>query len=209
MGAPALNPVPHTGPVRTPRLAALGAALLAALIVLSGCAGKNAVDQTAGTQYRFKTGNGAGQLIPVAQRKAAGMFSGAGLNGGTISLAQDAGQVVVVNFWATWCGPCQTETPQFDQVYRANQAKGVSFIGIDTKETSRDAAEAFVRDNKISYPIIWDENAQTAVRLGKIPALGLPFTVLIDRQQRVAAVYLRTLAPADLQPVLDQLTAES
>ena len=94
-------------------------------------------------------------------------------------------------------------------VYRANKAKGVVVIGIDTKETSTDAAKAFVKDNDISYPIVSDEQGETAVALGKIPALALPFTVILDRQQRVAAVYLHPLTAKDLQPVLDKLLAES
>ena len=54
-----------------------------------------------------------------------------------------------------------------------------------------------------------DEAGETAVALGKIPALALPFTVLIDKKQRVAAIYLHVLSAKDLQPVLDKLLAES
>lgn len=192
---------------RQPLALALAAVLLAAL-ALTGCTGKNAVDQSSG-DFRFVSGTAKGKLIAADQRKKAGTFTGEGLNGGTVDLAQDTGKVVVVNFWATWCGPCTTETPQFDSVYRANKASGVQFIGIDTKETSRDAPRAFVKDNQISYPIVWDEQGATAVALGRIPALALPFTVLLDKQHRVAAVYLSSLAPKDLQPVLNSLIAET
>lgn len=178
-------------------------------LLLSACTGKDAVDQAAGGQYRFVSGTGVGKTIAAADREKAGGFTGDLLNGGTLTLAASAGKVTVINFWATWCGPCTVETPQFDEVYRANKAKGVAFIGIDTKETSTDAARAFIKDNDISYPIVSDEKGETAVALGKIPALALPFTVLIDKQQRVAAVYLKTLTPKDLQPVLDTLIAES
>lgn len=181
---------------------------VAAVLLVAGCSGKNAVDQTAGSQFRFVSGTGLGKTYPLSERKPAGGFTGGLLNGGTISLSQDAGKVVVVNFWATWCGPCTTETPQFDAVYRANKAKSIDFIGIDTKD-NRDSAQAFVKDNDISYPIVFDEQGETALRLGKIPALSLPFTVLIDKHQRVAAVYLSRVTAADLQPVLDRLSAES
>ncbi|MDQ2749788.1 MAG: TlpA family protein disulfide reductase [Actinomycetota bacterium] len=185
-----------------------------AAVVLGGllsaaCTGKDAVDQGAGGQYRFVQGTGVGKTIAAAQRKPAGGFTGELLNGGTLALAQSAGQVTVINFWATWCGPCTVETPQFDAVYRSNKARGVAFIGIDTKETSTGAAKAFIADNDISYPIVSDEKGETAVALGKIPALGLPFTVILDRHQRVAAVYLHSLTAKDLQPVLDMLIAES
>ena len=188
-----------------------GAALVAAAVLLTGCAGgSNAVSQS-GSTYRFVSGTGQGSLIPVADRKTVGVVTGSLLDGGTFNLASDAGKVVVLNFWATWCGPCTTETPQFDSVFRSYQAKDepVTFVGIDTKETNRDAPRAFVKDNHISYPIVFDEQGETAIELGKIPSLSLPFTVLIDKQGRVAAVYLRVLSPDDIEPVLNKLVAET
>jgi peroxiredoxin len=185
----------------------LALAAAAAFLLLAGCTGKDAVDQGSGN-FRFVSGTGLGKTYPVGDRKSAGGFTANLIDGGKISLAQDAGKVIVINFWATWCGPCTTETPQLDSVYRANKAKAVQFIGVDTKD-NRDSATAFIHDNDITFPIVFDEQGETAVRLGKIPALGLPFTVLIDKQQRVAAVYLSKLTPKDLQPVLDKLLAEA
>jgi peroxiredoxin len=192
--------------MKLPRI--LAAVALGGLLV-AACTGKDAVDQAAGGQYRFVSGTGVGKTISAADREKAGGFTGDLISGGKLTLAESAGKVTVINFWATWCGPCTVETPQFDQVYRANKANGVAFIGIDTKETSTGAAKAFIKDNDISYPMVADQKGETAVALGKIPALALPFTVIIDKQQRVAAVYLKTLTPKDLQPVLDKLIAES
>ncbi|MDP9092925.1 MAG: TlpA family protein disulfide reductase [Actinomycetota bacterium] len=180
----------------------------AACLVLVGCSGKNAVDQSAGGQFRFVSGTSVGTTYAVAERRKAGNFTGNLLDGSTMRLSQDAGKVVVINFWATWCGPCTTETPQFDSVYRTNKTKGVDFVGIDTKDI-RNKAQAFVTDNDITYPIVFDEQGQTAIALGKIPALSLPFTVVVDKQQRIAAVYLSRLSGKDLQPVLDKLLAEA
>lgn len=185
-----------------------GALLVAAALVLAGCSGgSNAVVQGGGS-YRFVSGTGKGSLIAASSRKSAGAVHGTLFNGGAYSLSAQAGKVVVVNFWATWCGPCTTETPQFDAVYRQNKNKGVQFIGIDTKDVAN-KAQAFVKDNDITYPIVYDEQSSTALALGKIPALSLPFTVLVDKEQRIAAVYLSTLSAKDLQPVIDQLLAES
>lgn len=193
--------------MKAARLVAVCGAL-AALLATSACTGKDAVDQSGGN-YRFVSGTSKGKVIAVADRKKAGNFTGNLLDGGTLALSQDAGKVVVINFWATWCGPCTVETPQFDGVYRATKAQGVDFIGVDTKEASKDAPRAFVTDNKISFPIIYDEQAKAAVALGRLPALALPFTVLVDKQQRIAAVYLGAVTAKDLQPVLDQLIAET
>ena len=186
----------------------LPAFVLAGALALAGCTGKDAVDQNAGGQFRFVSSTQLGKTYAPADRKKPGDFTADKLDGGTMKLSQTAGKVVVLNFWATWCGPCTTETPQFDNVYRKYKSKNVAFVGIDTKDT-RSKAQAFVQDNDITYPMVFDEQGEVAVRLGKIPALGLPFTVLLDRQGRVAAVYLKQLAPKDLEPVLDKLLAES
>ncbi len=184
------------------------AAVLSAGIVLAGCTGTDAVDQNAGNDFRFHSANSRGSLIKVSDRKPAADFGASLLNGGTYRLSQDTGKVVIVNFWATWCGPCTVETPQFNNIYNAYKAKGATFVGVDTKETTRDAPKAFVKDNGIDFPIVYDEQGETAVRLGNIPTGGMPFTVVVDRSRRVAAVYVGPVTPKDLEPVLDKLVAE-
>lgn len=185
---------------------ALACATVAAAL-LTGCTGKNAVDQGAGGQFRFVSASSPGQTYKPADRKKVGDVTGSLLDGGSFNLASDAGKVVVVNFWASWCAPCQIETPQFDSVYRAYKSKGVDFVGIDFKD-QRDKAESFVKDNQISFPIVYDQQGKSALQLGHLPAQGLPFTVLIDKRQRVAAVYIGPLTPKDLEPVLNKLIAE-
>jgi thiol-disulfide isomerase/thioredoxin len=186
----------------------LSAALAAAALLASGCAGTSAVDQTAGSQFRFVDAQKTGSLIPSANRKPAEPFSGSLLNGASYHSALDSGNVTLINFWATWCAPCVIETPQLDQVYRQYKSRGVRFVGIDTKEALRDQPRSFVRDHHISYPIVFDESGRVATELGHLPVQGLPFSVLVDKRGRVAAVYTGRLAPADLEPVLNQLVAE-
>jgi thiol-disulfide isomerase/thioredoxin len=191
------------------RLFRVLAATLAGVLLLSGCTGKDAVDQSAGGEFRFVSATSIGKTIAEKDRKTVGNVTGDLIGGTPYALASDKGKVVVINFWATWCGPCKTETPQFDSLYRQVKDQGVNFVGVDTKELSRDAANAFISDNHISYPILWDEPGKTALQLGHVPSMSLPFTVVIDKSQRVAAVYLGAVAPADLSPVLTALVAES
>ena len=185
-------------------LRVLSAVLVAAVLVLSGCTSSAAKDGT----FSFHGAQPVGKLITVSDRKPVHDFSGSLLDGGKYRLADYAGKVTVVNFWGTWCGPCKIETPQFGQIYEAYKSKGVTFVGIDVKEPSRDEPRAFVRDNRIRYPIVYDEEGETAVRLGNIPTQAMPFTVVLDKDHRVAAVYVTRLAPSDLEPVLNKLVAE-
>jgi thiol-disulfide isomerase/thioredoxin len=175
---------------------------------LTACTGSNAVDQTAGGDFRFVTLNPVGKTIPPASRKEAADFSGDLLDGGSYKLSEAAGKVVVVNFWASWCGPCQVESPQYDLMYRQNRAKGITFVGIDIKD-DKSSAQSFVHDFKITYPIVYDEPGRTALQLGNLPTGGLPITMVLDKQHRVAAVYAQKLSAGDLQPVLDRLVAEA
>jgi peroxiredoxin len=139
-----------------------------------------------------------GQVYPVAERVQAPNVTGTLLSGGLISLDQELGKVVVLNFWAAWCPPCRIETPQFDILYRRLKHRGAIFIGINTKD-ERSNARAFVHENKISFPIVFDEQGEFASRLGALPAIALPFTVLIDREGRIAAVYVAALTDHDLR----------
>lgn len=182
------------------------ATAVAAVLALAGCSGTG----TAKT-YQFDGSTKIGSLIPVHDRKPAEDVSGALLSGGgTYRLAAQKGKVVLINFWASWCTPCRVESPQLDNVYRALKNKGVTIVGVDTKDFPRSKPQSFVADNQISFPVVYDEKGEIALALGNIPANGLPFSVLVDKDGRVAAVYIgRPLTPKDITPVLDTLRGET
>ena len=181
--------------------------LLAAALLLSACTGSDAVDQNAAGNFEFSGGTPLGKLIPAGERKPAADFDGTLIDGGKFALKSTAGRPVVLNFWASWCPPCRTELPQFDLLYRKVKSRGATFVGIDTKD-DKGKGRNFLKSNDISFPSVYDEPGETAVRLGKIPAAALPFTVLLDRRGKVAAVYLVRLSYKDLETPLDRLLAE-
>jgi peroxiredoxin len=177
-------------------------ALFTALLAVSGCTSSRG-DGT----YVFTNATKLGTVIPASDRKPAAAFTGELIDGGSVTNADLRGKVTVLNFWASWCGPCRIESPQLDLLYRKMKSHGVQIIGIDTKD-AKGNARAFVSDYNISYPIVFDEQGEIAVRLGDLPARGLPFSVLLDKAGRVAAVYVGELTTKDLQRPLTTLIAE-
>ncbi|CDO09529.1 TlpA disulfide reductase family protein [Mycolicibacterium cosmeticum] len=188
------------------------AALALLLAVLTGCStGDDAVAQ--GGTFEFVAPGGKTDIFydPPEKRGTPGKISGPDLMDPNRKLSLDdyAGKVVVINVWGQWCGPCRSEIPQLEQVFEQTRADGVQFLGIDVRDYNRDAAKDFVVDRKVSYPSIYDPAMRTMIAFGgKYPTTVIPSTVVLDRQHRVAAVFLRELLAADLLPVVQRLASE-
>jgi thiol-disulfide isomerase/thioredoxin len=103
-------------------------------------------------------------------------------DGSPWSSASARGSVLVVNFWASWCGPCRAEQPELSRVARAYRDRGVRFIGINVRE-SRGAAQSYVEEFQIPYPSLYD---QAAVNAARLQAFALPSTFILDRDGVVA-----------------------
>ncbi|MEJ5212081.1 MAG: TlpA disulfide reductase family protein [Burkholderiales bacterium] len=125
------------------------------------------------------------------------------LQGQPQALARWRGQVVVLNFWATWCPPCRAEMPEFIRVQTRYGARGFSFVGIALDEPA--AVEAFARELGINYPLLLGgaEGAALARTLGSRGAL--PFSVILNREGRIVATRLGTLNEAELDQLLPSL----
>ena len=192
---------------RSPRLLVLLLALsLSALAACTG--GTDAVDQTAGGEFRFVSGTPTGETIAAPDRKSAPVVAGTLVGGGDWNLASQRGKVVVLNFWGPWCPPCRVETPDFDQAYKATKSQGVEFMGVAVRDTEDDVA-AFLKDRRVSYPSLFDRPGKTVQAFRDLRVAGFPFTIVIDKQGRVAAVYVSALVREDIQPVVTRLAAET
>ncbi|MGY2003172.1 TlpA family protein disulfide reductase [Blastococcus sp. SYSU DS1024] len=183
-------------------------ALLAGAL-LTGCStGSDAVDINNGGEFRFVEGTPAGELIPADERATAPEFAGTLLGGGEFSSAALAGDVAVLNFWGSWCGPCRIETPEFQEVYAEVRDEGVQFVGLNVKETDEQFALAFVERFGIEFPSVYDPRGEVALAFRDYPANAVPSTIVLDRRGRVAAVYTGAVAQDDLRAVLDLVQAE-
>ena len=188
------------------------AAVTALTVLLAGCStGHDAVAQGGTFEFVAPGGKTDIRYDPPQTRGRPGPISGPDLMdpAKTLSLDDFAGPIVGVNVWGQWCGPCRTEISQLQQVYEQTRHLGVAFLGINVRDNNRDAAVDFVTDRKITFPSIYDPAMRTMIAFGgKYPTTVIPSTVVLDREHRVAAVFLRELLAEDLQPLIEQLAAE-
>jgi thiol-disulfide isomerase/thioredoxin len=179
-----------------------------ALLLLAGCStGHSAVDVNNGGEFRFVAGTPAGSVIPVEDRAAGPSFSGTLLGGGRFASSSLRGKVAVINFWGSWCPPCRVETPEFQQVYASDRARGVEFVGVNVKD-DRQLAQAFLTSKGITFPSLFDPRGEVALAFRDYPANAIPSTIVLDQAGRVAAVYTAAVTQQDLRTVLDDVVRE-
>ena len=111
-------------------------------------------------------------------------FSLRNLKGNYESLDSFRGQVVVLNFWATWCAPCRVEMPSFEKLYRRYRSEGVAVLAVTLDKNAGPKIKSFVDEYELSFPILLDEEGEVE-RL--YPSMTIPFTYVIDREGRVVA----------------------
>jgi len=183
---------------------------LVVLVAAAGCAtGSDAVAR--GGQFEFVSPGGQTRIFydPPGERGTVGGISGDSLlePGRMIGVDDLAGKVVVVNLWGSWCGPCRAEADDLQRVASATAGSGVALLGIDLRD-DRAAAADFVRDRGLTWPSIYDPPGRSLLGLRGYPRNVIPSTIVLDRQHRVAAIFLTTLLDTDLLPLLHRLTAE-
>lgn len=188
-------------------------ASLLCVVALAACSTGSDAVATGGT-FEFVSPGGQTDIFydPPSSRGTIGKLSGPDLmsdDGETISVDDFPGQVVVVNLWGQWCGPCRAEAPALEQVYEQTKDLGVAFLGINVRDFQQDKARDFVVDNRIGYPSIYDPSMRTLLALGgNFPTSVIPTTLVLDRDHRVAAVFLRALLVEDLMPAVQNIAAE-
>ena len=146
------------------------------------------------------------RLIPVPRRDPAPGFALPDMDGGTATLADYSGRVLLLNFWATWCLPCRAEMPWFVEFQTAFEGDGFAVLGVSVDEPGRDVVAPFLDRSPVNYRIAL---ADTEARLAPFgPKNVLPTTWLIDRRGRIAAEHVglvsRAAIDAEIRLLLDE-----
>lgn len=189
-----------TGPRRTARIAA---AVLLGSAVLSSCS-----DTPSGSgDTGYISGKGVITTLPEAEREKPGEVSGETLEGEQVTLSDYAGQVVVVNVWGSWCPPCRAEATDLAEAATELADDDVAFLGINNRDHSRAAAQAFQRRFDVPYPSIYDPSGRNLLAFyGTLTPNSIPSTVVIDAQGRVAASVLGQVSKSTLLGLVEDVS---
>lgn len=170
-------------------------ALISIALIVAGCNREKATDESASAT----AAGGAPPLVPekgeqgqqagggdesaIGVGKAMPPFKAEYLNGKSFTVADQKGKVVLLNLWATWCGPCRYEIPELQKLHSANSGKNFAVVGVSVDdEGQKNEVTDFVRDQKITYPIVLDPEGKLAdiFRTSVIPT-----SALIDRNGKI------------------------
>jgi thiol-disulfide isomerase/thioredoxin len=146
-------------------------------------------------------------LLPVAATEAAADPQGPAPNfklplrgGKDLSLAQLRGQVVMLNFWASWCGPCRQEMPLLESIQKKYKPLGFTMVGVNVEPDSAEA-EKFLQQVPVSFPVAYDRDSNVS-KLFRVR--GMPSTVIVDRKGNTRMIH-QGYKPGDENVYLDQI----
>lgn len=163
------------------------ALLVGGVLLVAGCSSGQQASQNREGQAGFVSGTGNVSVFAPADRKPAPALTGTTLDDKPWSLADQAGKVVVLNVWGSWCPPCRKEAP--DLVAASKElGSSVQFIGLNTRDLDKAPAKKFVQEFGVPFPSIYDPSGKALLRFrGQISPKAIPTTLVIDKTGKVAA----------------------
>jgi len=181
------------------------AAVILAVAPLAAACGSAQADST---DSGFIAGDGSLIVVPPASRVQAPDVVGTTLDGTDFRLSDHRGDVVVLNVWASWCAPCRAEAPVLRAAAEDLGARGVTFVGLDTRDSDV-SARSFVEKQGITYPNIVDPDGQIQLLFAdSLPPQAIPSTLVIDREGRVAARALGRVSESSIRGMVEPLLTE-
>jgi thiol-disulfide isomerase/thioredoxin len=200
-------PSTSTGTRRRRAVPRLSAAALAAVLALSGCAGGTEIE-AGGEDDRFISGDGSATVFEAGERDAAPDVTGTTFDGDKLSLSDYSGEILVLNVWASWCGPCRAEQPVLDEVHAEYGDLGVNFLGVNIKDNET-AAIAYTDNKGVLYPSLYDQPGEIPQAFrDTVPPRAIPSTLVIDPDGDIAARVIGPTTYGQLTGLLDPLVVE-
>ena len=170
-------------------------------IVLAGCS-------------RSANSPSSASLKPDKDRKTAPNFTLKDSNGSTVQLVDFKGKVVLLNFWATWCGPCQIEIPWFVEFEQKYKDQGFAVLGVSMDDDGWKSVKPYISSHKMNYPVVIgsdDISKNFGPLLNAEPPVStiesLPSTFILDRDGRIASSHVGLVDKADYQNEIVALLA--
>jgi thiol-disulfide isomerase/thioredoxin len=170
------------------------AAAVIALVALAGGGGKGLAPEAATGQVELASS--AVAVVPEAERTALPAFTGQTLDGRELDLASLRGRPLVLNFWASWCGPCRAEQEGLELASKALAGKDVRTVGVNIRD-DKGAAVSYLEEYGVGYPSLFDRPAVLSARLGALGPQAPPYTLVVDARGRVAARVFGALPGGD------------
>lgn len=160
------------------------------LLAACGSAGKGqGTDKPAASEADQASGQSGKEdvisYLPLEEGDTAPDFTAVLTDGTEFTLSDQQGKVVLLNFWATWCGPCVREMPAFEKLH-AEYGEDVSILAVDCME-SADIVQDFQEENGYTFPIACDEEGEVVM---KYPSQGIPYTLVIDGEGVIQKIYV-------------------
>ncbi len=157
------------------------------MITLAGC-GTDNVQRNTNDETEVSSGSGQEEQIivqEISEGDLAPDFTAETADGSTFVLSEQKGKVVLLNFWATWCGPCVREMPAFEKL-NLEYGEEVELLAVNSME-DKDTVERFISDNGYTFPIAYDEEGAVCM---KYPSDGIPYTLVIGKDGTVENIYV-------------------
>jgi peroxiredoxin len=144
----------------------------------------------------------AGSMSKIEDQKPAPDFSLKDADGKVVHLSDYHGKVVLLDFWATWCGPCKIEIPWFEEFERKYKDRGLAVVGVAEDDEGWPVVMPFLKDHSVNYRVIRDDDGKTADRFS---VEAFPTTLLIDRNGQITATHVGLTSRKEFEDAIEQL----